>query len=400
MKNLTIAIFGNTNNYPLLLASGLKGLGHNVRLIINRTELLHRPEARYPEWEGAYPDWVHDCSNLTDIDIAYQTPAINQAIHHLTHNVDLAILNDTGPALAHWLRSPHVAMLTGSDLAYYASFDLLDNITRSWDPEFRRSSQGRRDLLRFAELVARQREGILTAETVCYSQRGLIPDGDRQLDSIGVQDHRRLMIYCSNLIDLQPRPAGQNQYLRILCGSRLVYKRSRIPAVSTIDFKGNDILIKGFAIYIRKGGRGELRLPRKGEDVENAIELITELGIEKHIGWLEVMPLAQFYEEMVQADLICDQFGSSFPGMVTADAYAMSRPVMANFRNEVLGQYFPEPLPGFDAKSPEQVAEHLISFELTKDLLVNMGKKSRAYAEKYLCPRRMAQQLLNTLGDM
>ncbi len=81
VHKLSIAIFGNINIYPLLLAQGLRLLGHNVRLVINRKEQLHRPEARYPDWADNYPDWVVDCSNLTDEDIAFETPAIDQAIH-------------------------------------------------------------------------------------------------------------------------------------------------------------------------------------------------------------------------------------------------------------------------------------------------------------------------------
>ena len=398
--SLSIAIFGNTNNYPLLLAQGLKALGHNVRLVLNRKEILHRPEARYPEWAGGYPDWVFDCANITDEDIAYQTPAIDQAIHHLTHNVDLAILNDSGPALASYLRSPHVVVLTGSDLAYYANFDSLQMRTNMWDQEFKRSPQGRRYLLHFSDFVARQRDGILAADLVCYGQRGLVPSGDRLLDEIGVQDQRRLMLHFSNTVDLQPKPPPQNERLTILCGSRIVYRPDQNHALSAMDFKGTDVLIKGFAQYIKSGGQGELRLPRKGQDLEAAIALIADLGINGNIRWLDEMPLSQFYEEMAAADLICDQFGTSFPGMVTTDAYALGRPVMGNLRNEIFGQRFPDPLPGFDASTPEQIAEHLILIEHNRDLLAEMGRKSRAYAEEFLSPQSMAQQLLCKIGDL
>ena len=400
MRQLSIAIFGNTNNYLLLFAQGLKSLGHNVRLVLNRKEILHRPEARYPDWAGAYPEWVFDCSNITDEDIAYQTPAIDAIIHHLTHNVDLVILNDVGPALAGTLLTPHVVVLTGSDLLYHASFDLLQVRSSMWDPEFKRSLSGRRYLLQFADFVARQRDGILSAETVCYGLRGLVPTGDRLLDEIGVQDSRRLMLHLSNTVDLQLKSAPQNQCLTILCGSRVDYLPEHNLALSAMDFKGTDILIKGFAQFSRAGGQGVLRLPRKGQDLEAAITLIEDLGIENYIQWLNEMPIAEFYEEMIAADLICDQFGTSFPGMVTTDAYALGRPVMANLRNEIFGQCYSGPLPGFDAKTPEQVAEYLISVERNRDLLVDMGRKSRAYAERYLSPQSMAQQLLYKCGHV
>lgn len=400
MKQLSIAIFGNTNNYPLLLAHGLRSLGHNVRLVLNRKEVLHRPEGRYPELAKAYPDWVVDCSNLTDEDIAFETPAIDQAIHHLTHNVDLVILNDVGPALAAYLRVPHVVMLTGSDLAYYANFDSLAMRTSTWDPEFKRSLQGRRYVRRMAGLVARERDGILGAEVVCYGQRGLVPSGDQILDNIGVADTRRLMLYLANTIDLQAKPAPRNAVLTILCGSRIVYRPEHNPALSAMDFKGTDVLLKGFALYRRRGGQGTLRLPRKGQDLDAAIDLVSELGIADSVLWLNDMPLAEFYEEMAAADLVCDQFGTSFPGMVTTDAFALGRPVMANLRADIFGRRFPAPLPGFDVATPEQVADQLGMLAQERNILAETGRKSRSYAEKFLSPASMAKQLLDRCGGL
>lgn len=397
MKNLSIGIFGNTNNYLLLLAQGLRLLGHNVRMILNRKELLHRPEARYPEWAASYPNWIVDCSNLTDEDIAFETPAIDQVIHHLTHNADFVILNDVGPAFASYLRTPHAVVLTGSDLSYYASFDSLDMRTRMWDPEFKRCLQGRRYLRRMADLVARQRDGILGAEVVCYGQRGLVPSGDQILDSIGVRDERRFMLHFSNTIDLQAQSFAQNDKLIILCGSRIVYRPSHNPALSAMDFKGTDVLLKGFALYCQRGGKGELRLPRKGQDLQAAVELVSELAIGERVRWLDEMPLMRFYEEMSAADVVCDQFGSSFPGMVTTDAYALGRPVMAKLRPEIFSQRFPEPLPGLNAETPEEIARHLMRIEKNKNILNEMGQKSRMYAEAYLSPESMAKQLLEKL---
>jgi glycosyltransferase involved in cell wall biosynthesis len=252
-------------------------------------------------------------------------------------------------------------------------------------------------LSHFSDFVARQRDGILAAEAVCYGQRGLVPAGDRLLDEIGVQDCRRLMLHFSNTVDLQPKPAPQNPLLTVLCGSRIVFRPEHNPAMSAMDFKGTDVLVKGFALFLRGGGQGELRLPRKGQDLEAALSLTADLGIENSIHWLNEMPLAQFYEEMAAADLICDQFGTSFPGMVTTDAYALGRPVMANLRNEIFEQRFFEPLPGFNAKTPEQICSHLNRIEGDRSLLLKIGEKSRSYAERFLSPKTMAEQLIMRL---
>lgn len=398
MHKLNIVLFGNINNYPLILAEGLMSLGHKVHLVVNRPEELHRPEAKYPDWRGAYPGWVVDGSFLTEEDVIYETAVLDRILYHITTDVDLVIVNDIGPALAGRLRCPHVALLTGSDIFYYANFDSITRRTCTWDSDFRRSPEGRRYLRKLADLVARQRDGILSASVVCYAERGLIPESDRLLDEMGIVNTQRLMVHFSNIHGLKTQPPACNEKLKILCGGRIVFRREAHPSFNSQDFKGTDILLRGYALYCQRGGEGELRLPRKGQDVEAARELIRELAIDSRIVWVDEMPLSAFYEEMSRADLICDQFGPSFPGMVTMDAYALGRPVMANFRNEIFSKRFPEPLPGFDAKSPEEVADHLMCLERDRGLLAEMGALSRAYAEKYLAPECMARQLLDRLG--
>lgn len=398
MKKLSIAIFGNTNNYPLLLAEGLAALGHHVRLLVNRKELIHRPESKHPEWKGNYPSWVFDFSEITDLDVAYETPALDGALAQLTHGVDLAILNDIGPAFSKYLRCPHAVFLTGSDLSYYADFDSIRLRTAGWDPAFRRSVAGRRVTRKVSELVVDQRDGILSAEVVSFGLRGLIPRGDRILDSIGVEDARRMMIYISDIARLGKEPDPDNERPRILNGSRVLWKQADNNCYSEQDLKGTDILLRGFALYCQRGGKGELRLFRKGGDVDAAVELIGSLGIASQVVWLEEMPLDRFYAEMASADIVCDQLAQSFPGMVTVDAFAMGRPVLANLRNEIFGSYFRAPLPGLQASSPDEVCQQLLDAENNKDMLKALGTRSREFAETRLSPEGMAKILLKRCG--
>ena len=53
-------------------------------------------------------------------------------------------------------------------------------------------------------------------------------------------------------------------------------------------------------------------------------------------------------------------------------------------------------MPGFDAKTPEEIADHLM-MEKDKDILAEMGHKSRTYAEAYLSPESMARQVLDKI---
>ncbi|WP_156302224.1 glycosyltransferase [Methylogaea oryzae] len=227
-----------------------------------------------------------------------------------------------------------------------------------------------------------------------------MPGNDYILDTLGVTDKKRLDIWFANVDGIDPQPMPNNEKLSVFCGSRVSFRPDCHPKLSAQDFKGTDILLKGFGGYCRLGGQGKLSLIRKGQDVEAACQLIDELGIVDRVCWYDEMPTWQFYENMASADLICDQFSATLPGLVTSDAYALGRPVMANFRNESFSSRFPEVLPGFDVSTADEVADQLITLENNREVLTDMGLRSREYAEKYLSPKSMAASLLERLGQV
>lgn len=398
---LQIRIFGNINNYPLLLAEGFRALGHNAVLLVNRREMLHRPEGRRAEWAGAYPDWILDCSELTEDDIACNTSKLDNLLHLLTDDVDLAVLNDFGPALAGHLRCPHVSFLTGSDLTFYASHASIDSRTASWMQTFRSSVQGRRSVSRMMALLDMQRSGISASKLVLFGLPGLIPEADRLLEALGVGADRRMMLMLSNVGDLAPA-VRTDRYkaegpLRVVSGCRIVYRQEANPGLGPQDFKGTDILIKGLATFVERGGDVELVLPRKGQDVDAAAELVSSLGLSRFVRWVPEGTLAEFYRLIAAADVVCDQFGISFPGMVTTDAFALGKPVLANLRPDVFGPSEFGTLPGLHAETPEQIAAGLA--QLSRETFRrSMGEQCRTYAERNLAPAALASRLLTRLG--
>jgi hypothetical protein len=397
-----IIIFGNTNNYPLLLAEGLRTLGHQVRLCVNRPDVRHRPEAKYPAWKGCYPEWVIDCPEFTDEAIAERLPCVQERMALLSADADLVILNDIGPALACHFPQPKAVMLTGSDLTFHASYRSLDWRTSMWDLEYKRTAEGRASVARYASLVTAQRDGILSAESVNFAHRGLIPEGDELLDSIGVSDRRRLFMMMSDTSRLESvalPPLGGR--LKILCGARIDWLPGSDGNRSAQDLKGTQVLLEGFARYCRGGGRAQLRLIRKGHDVAAAEALIHELGADEHVAWIgDELSLAAYHGQVHDAHLVVDQLAQSFPGMVTTDAYALGRPVMANFRNEVFSKHLARPLPGLQAASAAEVADQLGRIDYNRMLLASAGAEARRFAEDFLSPEVVAAELIARLSPL
>ena len=395
---MRIGVVGNTNNYPLLLTEALRSLGHDADLFLLRQDQLHRPESRQTELSGAV-GWVRDHSSIGFDDILFRTRLYCELLAAVKESrFDLLITNDYGPSIADELGARHVAMLTGSDLIYLADYGSVAMKSAVWSPDFRRSHLGRGYLRRDADFVTRQRMGILAADAVSFGHPGLIDVGDRLLADIGVTDDRRFMLRISDTTVLQPSSPAANDKLRILLGARPVWVRDVNPIFSDQDLKGTDLLLRGYADYVAGGGTGELCLVRKGPDVDATVALIAELGIASRVTWLEEMSLQAYRREVERADLVCDQFARSFPGMVTMDAYAQGRPVMANFRPEIFSRSGEEPFPGLQASTPEEIHDHLRSVDRRRDRLVTLGRESRAYAERNLSAANAAIALLKRLS--
>jgi glycosyltransferase involved in cell wall biosynthesis len=393
-----IAIFGNTNNFPFSLARGLQQLGIETALVVNRTERLHRPESVDPSFERGYPSWILDASGFGEQAFIDDSPALEPVVKFLREGSAAVLLNDIGPSLFRRIRLPAVCLLTGSDLTSYADYQMVETRRGNGDPEYYRLPEGRRHLRHLANLVTRQRDGILGSEAVAFAHKGVVPRGDELLRSIGVTDRRRFFCWNADTIRLAVAPPPQNDLLRIWAPTRVNWRLPMPDGFTSQDHKGTDVLLRGFAAFIAAGGRAQLRLVAKGLHVQDGQELARALGLEPHVVWLPEMTHAAVHDEMRQADIVADQFGQSLPGLVMCDALAIGRPVVANFRPDLLAGAFAEPVPGAHADTPETVCAELLRLAKSPEVRTDLARRGRAFAERYLSPQANALQCLRRLG--
>ncbi len=395
---MRVVFFGNTNNYPYLLARAVRNLGHEVVLLVNRAERLHRPESMEPGYLDGYPAWIRDVSGIDEGCYVEPDGRIEPVVRELA-GADGLVLNHIGPSLLDFVKRPAIAMLTGSDLDYYANFSTLGVRQSGWGEDFLFSAQGRRECLLWADFIQRQRLGIRMSRAVSYFPRGVVPEGDRLLDGIGVSDGRRFFIYMANpFIPLDGEPLSGGA-VRIFCGTRLTWRKPVREGASTLDYKGSDVMIRGLGLFLRRRSIPlEVRIVRKGLDVEETEELARAEGIAHSVEWLEEMSLKDFYRELRRADIVFEQLGDSCVGMAGLDAMAMGKPVIANGRPEVLGRVLPRPLPVCQASTPEEVSEALERLTLDEGYRRRVGEEAREYARRFLSPEYYAERCIEILS--
>jgi glycosyltransferase involved in cell wall biosynthesis len=398
---MKIGFIGNTNNSPFMVAKALRRLGCDVRLVVNRPETLHRPESKDPVLAERYPEWIGDFAALTSSYVLTESPLIPEVMRFLGDDLDAVVLNDVGLALNDGrFNCPVLALLTGSDLLYHASFSSLAERTSGWPLEFRDSPSGAHYIERITLAIEAQREGIRRADAVNFMPAGVIPEGDGLLEELGIgtSDPRRFFLQIADAEDVEHRPLTARRRMRIFNGARVIWHRPLPPGLSDLDHKGTDVLVRGFAEYLDRGGEGHLRLVEKGYDVERTRQLVRELGLAEHVVWLGELSHAGFYEELANSDVVVDQLGTSLPGMVSVDAMTMGRVVLANFRLEHMGPYYPQPRPFLHATTQDEVCESLMVMYLDPVGRARLAKEAAIYMQRHYAPEVNARKLLSRLG--
>jgi glycosyltransferase involved in cell wall biosynthesis len=394
---MKIGFFGNTNNYPFMLAQALRKLGHDVLIVITSEELLNRPESRYPEFDDGYPEWILDAAHLTEWDMMTLSPSLAPVLDVLS-TCDALVLNFTGPSFWPLLRRPAIALLTGSDLEHYANFATVEVRSATWDPAYKASVDGQMNLNLLRDFVQRQREGIREAVAVRYFPRGLVPNGDMMLNELGVPESRRVFLPSAELDLIKPTPAPHNNPVRIFCATRLTWKLPIEPGRSLLDYKGSDIMIRGLGLFYRETGvRLDIQLVRKGLHVAETEQLIVEEGLTDQVTWSDEMSLTEVWAEFARSDIVIEQLVNGAIGGAGLDAMAAGRPVIGNARREMFEDYFGQHSSVCQAQTAEEVCAQLKRLVWNPAKREKIGLLGRRFVEEHCSPRRAAQTCLERL---
>lgn len=122
-----------------------------------------------------------------------------------------------------------------------------------------------------------------------------------------------------------------------------------------------------------------------------AVETLKKRGLEFDFVLIQGTPRQQALELLKSADIFLDQFVLGGYGMASIEAMAMGKPVVCYIRPSLAGQYPPE-LPIVNA-TQDNLVEALEKLIRDAPLRAELGRRGRAYVEKYHDARKIAQHL-------
>ncbi len=436
-----------------MLARTLQKRGHEVVFIIDDEQRLNRPENRYHDINTPYPNWIKDFSpfplwlvgNLLDGEK-------KSNVIKLLNTCDFIILNGYAIRFSNEINAPHITALTGSDLKPLADFKHADDLMRIsvdlmykenilikkskqttlfenkiifsltekllslfnystyTNKEYFKPKAAFHNLIFLASYknwlkkeIKRQRNSIKNAFTHLFFIEGIVPEGDKLLAEIGANKKKLLSNLMIDVDSIEYFPVPNNQIIRIFNLARFNWKKeSNQPKdfLPSMDYKGNDIMIKGLAAFCKKFPTQNLniRLVKKGKDVEKTIELCKELGISNYVTWLDELSQKEVLEEYKQADIVFDQLDKSLVAMGGFEVMALGRPLIANARPEIFDKFLGEKTVICQAETPEEVCSWLEKLVFDKNLRQEIGKKSRQFVEKHFSTETMANRVLEAFN--
>jgi glycosyltransferase involved in cell wall biosynthesis len=164
-------------------------------------------------------------------------------------------------------------------------------------------------------------------------------------DILGIaRQFRDDAIYLPNPVDMQifyPRPAEKHERRRVL-----------IASDSNWDVKGTDIAIRTLS---RIKDKVDVSIIAYGKDLDKTLRLAEKLGL--HLNVLPKVPHEELNRYYWNSDVVIDRFRLGSLGVVSLEAIACGRPVIAYVSSEY-GEYGEFPLK--DIEEEEEIAEAIL----------------------------------------
>jgi hypothetical protein len=139
--------------------------------------------------------------------------------------------------------------------------------------------------------------------------------------------------------------------------SRQHWEARRHPAWD----KGNDILIEGFARFVKSAcPTAGAVFVEWGQTVGASKALLARLGVADRVHWIAPQPNPRMVQYLRACDLLADQFFLGAFGSTMPKALLHGRPAMLYLDEERHRWCFPEMPPVVNARTPEEVCQGLV----------------------------------------
>jgi len=164
--------------------------------------------------------------------------------------------------------------------------------------------------------------------------------------------------------------------------------------------KGNDILIRGFARFVKEvNPRAGAVLVEWGQTIRQSKDLIASLGIADRVLWIPPQPNVAMIRYTRACDLLADQFFLGAFGSTMPKALLHGCPAMLYLDESRHRWCFPEMPPVVNAGTPEEVFEGLARLYREPDYAHDLAARGREWYAKYHSNHVIAESFLDAFRE-
>ena len=157
--------------------------------------------------------------------------------------------------------------------------------------------------------------------------------------------------------------------------------------------KGNQILIKGFAEFVKKHSNSILIIVDRGPDSSKIHQLVDSLGIESKVcfvkGPLNSTELRRYYN---LADVVADQFVIPEFGLIGRETLCSEKPLLTFYDENGYKNLYGESPPAMNASTSLDIAKQL-EFLRDDKIRIEIGKKGRDWMIKHHSPDIISKKI-------
>jgi glycosyltransferase involved in cell wall biosynthesis len=165
------------------------------------------------------------------------------------------------------------------------------------------------------------------------------------------------------------------------------------PANLEWRLKGNDVLVKGFAEFVKNHPDSILIIVDRGIDSQKTHDLVESLGIKNKTHFVEgplTSTVLLYYYNL--SDVIADQFTLGSLGSIGWEAFSCAKPLLAFVNEQQYCMLYGQAPPMANASNPSEVSMQL---EILTDHKVrnNIGNQGREWIMKHHSPELFIKKL-------
>jgi glycosyltransferase involved in cell wall biosynthesis len=376
------------DSFFLPVVGALRELGVDAHLYVDRRDVALQAALR-DEASLEREPWVHVDAYVTKATLL--RPKRSALVGELA-GYDAVVTAGVGPVFAQFTSRPFSFLPAGGDLTV-TPFPHRGHL----EPWRSRASS--------APTAYWQRRGIRAAKRVWAAPWAPFRLALARIGAGGPHRYLPVAVDVDHFTGSRPAPEGwPTSGVRVLHPSRLII-RPLPRLVETGHWKGNDVLIDGIADHVAAGGDSALVLIDRPQspDVELARSLLAARGIEDRTTWLRhPSGLGYSWEDLPAlygaADVVADDFGVGWFGLVTLEGLAAGRPVLTYVEPSVMDALYPDH-PLVLARTPTEVAAQLERLA-DADERARIGEAGRRWVIQHHAAPAVARQYVEAIDDL